>query len=887
MKCARATMVLLAMFALTGCPKPDNTNSSSSSSSSGSSSGPGVGFEGGRCSATSTCNTGLICQTGVCVRGLDGGMGSSGGVSSGGGNSSSIASSGSSGAPVFVPGGAEAPCTVVAVNRAAPGSGPVHTGDAVELAPPLGVAAPVVWRSVRAPYGSRTVLVPHGTAGNVILTANGTTPSATDVPGYFVFEAAHAADGGVTGGVVCSLTVVPSAGLYVVANWANGADVDLHLLRRDSMGRYCEDTATADSSAAAVEIRNTCMDNNANACFFTTCKDMVATPIDWDGVAGVGAGDPVLLQDGQEHGPEVIHVPTPGAGDYLAAVDIYTLHGLPAPTIRVQVYLAGWLRGEYTVANASTLLLPVAVIHVPPTGDTCVSDARDASAVASCAGLPACSSSPCSQCSDDTACGPGTRCNTATHLCQGFAFQPCAGVGGCGTLSCIPAYGECATNLCSCGLGTVCDESINACSPKQPVCNETDEPNNVLAMALPFNQTSAPAILESALCPGDVDVTSFNASAPGTLTVWLTALPEGSYTHNHATVDIRQGGARVGVGVEVGNKAATAHVEAGPVEIRVAAPFADAILMDYRLTAQVFDVPACGAGAWEPNDTGPTAAPLTAGVTQVGVLCPDNRLDYWRVTQPAGMDLTVSAVHVVAGTVLPGFSLMDEASGAQLGSAGSNPRTVSAAAADRVVLVEFYAGIADPPAVYGVRFETAQGTPPPVCADPGPEPNNTLAAATPLPGATYQGVACTPQDQDFFSFTTGASGVIEVSLAMPTGVDLDLRLFDAAGTLLVSGVTALNPETITTTAPSGQYVLQVMPYTASALPYPAPYTLNVSASDLVLPTSGSSGAASSGASSASPSSGVVPSSAGSSFSGAGSGSTSSLQGTSASGSASN
>jgi hypothetical protein len=219
-------------------------------------------------------------------------------------------------------------------------------------------------------------------------------------------------------------------------------------------------TAAASSTAnAAVSV--SCGDNDINACSWRNCFDQ---PLNWDATPGRSAGDPVVLRDGMD--AEILQLPTPGAGTYLVALGMLGPTSMALPTVRLQVYLNGWLRGAYTSQlDASGAVLPVVLVEVPASGEPCVTDARDAAAVASCASAP-CTSSPCSQCSDDAACGPGTRCNTATRLCQGLSYQPCSGVGGCGTFSCVPAWGECGVSICTmCWSGLTCDPAVLACTP--------------------------------------------------------------------------------------------------------------------------------------------------------------------------------------------------------------------------------------------------------------------------------------------------------------------------------------------------------------------------------------------------------------------------------------
>jgi hypothetical protein len=139
---------------------------------------------------------------------------------------------------------------------------------------------------------------------------------------------------------------------------------------------------------------------------------------------------------------------------------------------------------------------------------------------------------------------------------------------------------------------------------------------------------------------------------------------------------------------------------------------------------------------------------------------------------------------------------------------------------------------------YALRVEAFTS---PACSDTGTEPNNSLAEAVPLPGAVVEGVACDGADQDFYSFATGASGVVTLSLAMPPGVDLNLQLLNTHGDVLFSSATTRHPEVLTTLElPPAEYVVQVQPFTVNNLAYPAAYTLTVTAPGLMVPGPGSS-----------------------------------------------
>ncbi|MGA2497866.1 MAG: fibronectin type III domain-containing protein [Tepidisphaeraceae bacterium] len=92
---------------------------------------------------------------------------------------------------------------------------------------------------------------------------------------------------------------------------------------------------------------------------------------------------------------------------------------------------------------------------------------------------------------------------------------------------------------------------------------------------------------------------------------------------------------------------------------------------------------------------------------------------------------------------------------------------------------------------------------------------HTLATATPLAisgtGISGSGIITTTSDVDVFSFTTGSGQVTLNGSVINTGptLDLKLKLYNAAGTLLTAADTASLGETITADLPAGTYTLAV------------------------------------------------------------------------------
>lgn len=111
------------------------------------------------------------------------------------------------------------------------------------------------------------------------------------------------------------------------------------------------------------------------------------------------------------------------------------------------------------------------------------------------------------------------------------------------------------------------------------------------------------------------------------------------------------------------------------------------------------------------------------------------------------------------------------------------------------------------------------------------EPNNSLAeAATLMPGETGPAAICDgdPDDRDFYRFTVPAdtaSVTVQINFTNRPSGDLDLKLYDAAGTMLAQSLGFLDGETIVCPAASpmcaalapGDYVMEVFPALENAV----------------------------------------------------------------------
>jgi cyanophycinase len=126
------------------------------------------------------------------------------------------------------------------------------------------------------------------------------------------------------------------------------------------------------------------------------------------------------------------------------------------------------------------------------------------------------------------------------------------------------------------------------------------------------------------------------------------------------------------------------------------------------------------------------------------------------------------------------------------------------------------------------------------CLSAETEPNNTDTAANAgiCSAVALTGSIASSTDVDWFKIDVAAPGIINVSLAHDTGIDLDWYLYKSTGSYVAYRSTASNPETGSYSASAaGTYYLRVKSYSGSGR-----YTLNVS-----FPSGGSGGGGTPGA----------------------------------------
>ncbi|MFH1811588.1 MAG: pre-peptidase C-terminal domain-containing protein [Pseudomonadota bacterium] len=714
-------------------------------------------------------------------------------------------------------------CVLESVDGEAP-LGPPKTGQLLMLGdqgwdPPTPDATITVvnWSVQDAPVGTRVVIEADGRYR-------------PDMVGPYVLRASIEDDQGGTAVQSCTLQVLPPTRLYVELVWNNNdTDVDLRMTKADADGKFCTDL----SPVPAGFVSQNCDDSLE--CDYSNCKiNTQGVRPDWDAdqVSGSG-GDPTLLFDVLTgYGPEAIGVDDPAPGSYLVVGHFFSAHGrlVHQSRIDLRVWADGQLRGSATLDLAENTWREALRFTWPDAGESFCIEALGQSSER-CSDLPFCTPAPtCGECDTDGDCGPSSLCSTSLSRCLP-RVQGCDGAEDCaGVLECIPATQVCtepqcdgATLLCP-DPRMGCDEALRACVLPPPVCDESDEPNNTMASATAVSGST----FDSALCRGDVDLLAVQGHANMRLRVTATFATTTSEHFNGDLLELLDASGNVlhrrTFGFEPAALVATDVAADATFYVRLTGVATGTDLAPYHL--EVAEVAAfnCASELGEPNDTlEQSSNSILAVGTHDRVLCGDQDIDHHRIAIPLDqrLDLTV--------TVTDGFPeiVMLDVSGSVLHMEPLAPDGVchfvsSARGQAKTVILQLHGGLGPDPSldpVLAYNVEVVLG-PAPTCSEMG-EPNETQQQATPLTPGTHVGVMCDQDDRDVFALAVPAGGGIDVSLTfVDTEGDLELRVENAAGTVLASSATTANTEHVALSSlAAATYYIVVYAYSSS---YPAP-----------------------------------------------------------------
>lgn len=223
--------------------------------------------------------------------------------------------------------------------------------------------------------------------------------------------------------------------------------------------------------------------------------------------------------------------------------------------------------------------------------------------------------------------------------------------------------------------------------------------------------------------------------------------------------------------------------------------------------------PACDTDRFEDNDTESTAIDFDAGAYTSLIVCDDDD-DYYAFDLGVGDTINIDVdfdfldgninidLRDPAGTIV--------AESTNLFTSAESIEYVAPAAGRYVLNVRLSFDLGDS-AVYDLDVTIDEAAP--TCTDDGLEDNDTLETARPIGGSTDALRVCTGDD-DYYSFALGAGDTLTV-LAEFTDAegDIDVRIVNADGATVASGVSTDDDEILEFTAvDAGTYFVRVSLY---------------------------------------------------------------------------
>lgn len=179
-----------------------------------------------------------------------------------------------------------------------------------------------------------------------------------------------------------SFEAIPKDNFLVQLSWDTPTnDLDLHVTREGSDGRYCIDATTATPTGLLSEDCDNSLD-----CNFASCRSTNTGSPEWDGASGRTEGDPTLdIDDLSGFGPENINTDAMAEGSYLVGVNTYS--GSVDCGVTVRIFIYGRLAAEFFAEMSPREWWEVAAVRWPAdplTGDPCIEDLTDGDAADDC-----------------------------------------------------------------------------------------------------------------------------------------------------------------------------------------------------------------------------------------------------------------------------------------------------------------------------------------------------------------------------------------------------------------------------------------------------------------------------------------------------------------------
>ncbi|MFH1811761.1 MAG: PPC domain-containing protein [Pseudomonadota bacterium] len=341
--------------------------------------------------------------------------------------------------------------------------------------------------------------------------------------------------------------------------------------------------------------------------------------------------------------------------------------------------------------------------------------------------------------------------------------------------------------------------------PYVPPCPEDNlEDNDTQATATAYGNQPVTA----QICAGDADWFKVSLNAGDTLSALL------DFSHASGDLDLalrNPAGSLVASSTSVTDDetiAAYVAPAAGVYALRVYGM--TGVSNAYTLTVTVTPaIPVCTEDSYEENDTQATARAYP-GTAVLGQICSGDA-DWYSVVLNAGdtlqaeLQFTHSNGDLDLRLYSPGAALLRTSGGA------SNTERIdytTTAAGTYAVQAYGYSGAENS---YTLTLTVVPATP--TCVDDANENNDTQATARSLPSNNFNGQICAGDD-DYYKVDLSAGETLVVDLIFTHSQgDLDMRLLDPAGAIMVSSTTGTDNERISFPVRlSGMYAIRIYGY---------------------------------------------------------------------------
>lgn len=417
------------------------------------------------------------------------------------------------------------------------------------------------------------------------------------------------------------------------------------------------------------------------------------------------------------------------------------------------------------------------------------------------------------------ACAPGTQCEASTGRCAAPPPPPpCTSDGTCGAPAAICEQGACTPGCNSvgggtCGSGTVCNTNTGRCQQVAGPCTM-----DATCMA-------PVSVCESGQCvggcgqPGGLQCSGATACNGATGRCDPVAPPpcQADAACNPPSTVCETGACVPGCATSGCTGGNVCNTTLGRCEAPPPPP------------------PTCPVDQFEDNDS--QAAPtvgLTAGTLHSSLAACSMDDDYYAFDLGLGDTLRADVTFAHAEGDIDLHVITPANTTGASGTSVDDDETatyVATAAGRHLVRVFLYRDQGTTPGnAYGLRLTHTPAPPPPMCVPDRLEENDTQAAARPttFPSTAAALTACS-MDEDFYALSLQPGDEITATATFSTAEgDIDVRLLDPAGAVLVSSTGVTGSERVVYAAlAAGTYALRVYLYSDTGSTPGASYDLGI------------------------------------------------------------